>query len=82
MFIQSKRKKACSLENRSRDPDKTRNILYFLGFVDKVKYTSLKKKEKMKRKRDIPIKFNISLLQLFDKWEIFHQNTRTRVFLK
>lgn len=36
----------------------------------------------MKRKRDIPIKFNISLLQLFDKWEIFHQNTRTHVFLK
>lgn len=61
MFFKSKRKKVCSLENCLRDLDRVRNIFYFFGFVDKVKYISLKKKEKMKRKRDIFIKFNISL---------------------
>lgn len=34
------------MENRSRDPAIDRNILYFLDFVDKVKYTRFKIKEK------------------------------------
>lgn len=36
------------MENCLRDLDRVRNIFYFFGFVDKVKYISLKKRKKWK----------------------------------
>lgn len=50
------------MENCLRDLDRVRNIFYFFGFVDKVKYISLKKKEKKWKGRGI---FLLSLILVY-----------------